>query len=82
MSPYLALYLVHKQQYMVACIHYYYKSGSDREVPLQPGNEIMFWIETGMTHHVRNVMSWLWRKHSFKDALCPIRWLGLGNTYV
>lgn len=79
MSPCIAQRQVHKSQYMVAFIRCFYKSGSDREMPLQPRNEIMFWVETRMSHHARNMMSWLWRKHSLKAALFPHRWPGLGT---
>ena len=48
-------------------------------MPLQPGNDFTFWAETKMTHPVRNVMSSLWRKHSFKDALCPSGFTGTGE---
>lgn len=42
---------------------------TDREVPLQPGNDITLWVETKVTHHVRNVMCSLGKNHSFKDGL-------------
>lgn len=32
----------------------------------------MFWVETRVTHHAPNMMSWPCRKHSFRSALAGI----------